>query len=78
MFHRCPKGLSRLAHGGHTAYPLVWVCAGPLATANRELRQAWKGAAVTAVPGAGVWLAWTFLFFLILGLNNSSRFFRKP
>jgi hypothetical protein len=54
-----------LAHNGNTAYPLPWVCAGPLATANRELRQARKGAAVAGVPGAGVWLARAFLIILI-------------
>jgi len=40
-----------------TAYPFVWVRAGPPAVAIREPRQARKGAAVTVMPGAGVWLA---------------------
>jgi len=31
-------------------------CAGPLATVNYELRQAWKGATVVVNPCAGVWL----------------------
>jgi len=30
---------------------------GPPATANREPRQARKGATVTVTPGAGMWLA---------------------
>lgn len=32
-------------------------CVGPLATIDRELSQAWKGAAVAVDSGAGVWLA---------------------
>ena len=40
-----------------TAYPFIWVRAGPPAAVIRELRQARKGAAVTVIPGAGVWLA---------------------
>ena len=47
----------KLAQERDTAYPFIRVCAGPLATVSRELRQAWKGAAVTVMPGAGVWLA---------------------
>jgi hypothetical protein len=68
------KGFSRLAHDVNTAYPLVWVCAGPLATANRELRQARKGAAVTGVPGAGVWLARAFLLIIIFPSFQTGRF----
>ncbi len=30
--------------------------AGPLATVNYKLRQAWKGATVVVDPCAGVWL----------------------
>jgi len=46
-----------LAEWVRTAYPSGWVRAGPPAAATRELRQARKGAAVTVMPGAGVWLA---------------------
>ncbi len=50
----CPQTLHRI--------PFMRVCAGPLATTNRELRQARKGAAVAAMSGAGVWLARAFCF----------------
>ena len=33
-------------------------CTGPLATINRKLRQARKGATVAVTSGAGVWLVW--------------------
>ena len=46
-----------LAPRGGTAYPSIGVRAGPPAAAIREPRQARKGAAVTEIPGAGVWLA---------------------
>ncbi len=46
-----------LAESAGTAYPFFWVRAGPPAAAIREPRQAWKGAAVTVMSGAGVWLA---------------------
>jgi len=47
----------RLAERAASAYPFVWVRAGPPAAAIREPRQARKGAAATVMPGAGVWLA---------------------
>jgi len=37
--------------------PFHLVCAGPPAAANRELRQARKGATVAVTLGAGMWLA---------------------
>jgi len=51
----CSKRLHRIF------FPLV--CAGPLATARRELRQARKGATVAAMLGAGMWLARAFSYF---------------
>ena len=64
------EACSRRQHG----IPFAWVCAGPLATANRELRQARKGAAVAGVPGAGVWLARAFLILHQIRAIQSSRF----
>ena len=48
---------SALAQRAGTAYPSSGVRAGPPAAAIREPRQAREGAAVTEIPGAGVWLA---------------------
>jgi|TARA_B110000914_G_scaffold220570_1_gene230857 hypothetical protein len=48
----CSKRLHRIF--------LPLVCAGPLATARRELRQARKGATVAVLLGAGMWLARAF------------------
>ena len=50
----------------------IWVRAGPLATANREPRQARKGAAVTEMPGAGMRLA------RALSHNAASRYNQRP
>ena len=50
-----------LSHGRCRVRASLIQCAevrvGPLATINRELRQARKGAAVAVTSGAGVWLA---------------------
>jgi len=50
-------GAPVLAECAATAYPCGWVRAGPPVAAIREPRQTRKGAAVTVMPGTGVWLA---------------------
>jgi len=57
--------------------PFFLVCAGPPAAANRELRQARKGATVAATLGAGMWLARTLSLAGLIRPSNAGFFVKQ-